>query len=203
MVKFDDTNNFDLWRCKVFDTLNAKNLESLELQEKPAEMKEKVWKKMNRTTCGVFRSCLTQNLKYDVMNETSTKNIWETLANKYLTKSSENHLHLKRRIYCFQLKRGISISDHININTKFLADLTNVDVVIKNEDKALILLSSLLDVEYETFLLTLINEKISLSYSEVTIALVNLELRRKARESSSYDTLTEVLVARGSSPNRK
>ena len=34
--------------------------------------------------------------------------------------------------------------------TKLLADLANVDEVIKDEDKALILLSSLLDEEYET-----------------------------------------------------
>ena len=26
VVKFDDTNNFDMWRCKVMDALNAQNL---------------------------------------------------------------------------------------------------------------------------------------------------------------------------------
>ena len=50
-----------------------------------------------------------------------------------------------------------------------------MDVVIKDEDKILILLSSLIDEEYETFVLTLINEKTSLSYVEVTSTLVNLE----------------------------
>jgi len=96
-----------------------------------------------------------------------------------LTKSVENRLHLKRRLYHFQLKRGTFISDHINIYTKFLADLTNLNVVIVDEDKALILLSSLPDEGYETFVLTLINERISLSYSEMTTALVNIELRKK------------------------
>jgi len=85
---------------------------------------------MNKTTCEVIRSCLSQDLKYDVMIETSVKKIWETLVNKYLTNSVENRLHLKRRLYHFQLKRGVSISDHINTYTKLLADLTNVDVVI-------------------------------------------------------------------------
>jgi len=28
---------------------------------------------MNGTMCGVIRSCLTHDLKYDVMNETSVK----------------------------------------------------------------------------------------------------------------------------------
>ena len=26
MVKFDGTNNFDMWRCEVMDVLNAQNL---------------------------------------------------------------------------------------------------------------------------------------------------------------------------------
>ena len=99
---------------------------------------------MNRTVCGVIRSYLTQDLKYDMMNETSAKSIWEILAGKYLTKSIKNRLHL-RRLNRFQLKRGTFISDHINIYTKLLTDLAYLDVVIEDENKALILLSSLPD----------------------------------------------------------
>ena len=73
--------------------------------------------------------------------------------------------------------------------------------MIEDEDKALILLSSLLNKGYETFVLTLINERTSLSYSEVTAALVNLELRGKDKGCSTSDTSTEVLTARESSPN--
>ena len=52
-----------------------------------------------------------------------------------------------------------------------------MDKVIKNEDKTLIMLSSLLDDDYETFILTLINDKQSLSYNEVSTALIYHELR--------------------------
>ena len=155
---------------------------------------------MNRTACGVISSYLTQDLKYDVMNETSTKSIWEILASKYLTKSVENRLHLKRRLYHFQMKGGIFISDHINNYKKLLADLTNLNVVIEDEDKALILLSSLPDEGYETFVLTLINRRTSLSYNEVITALVNLELRK---ESSSCSTSGKVLATRGRSPKQR
>ena len=55
----------------------------------------------------------------------------------------------------------------MNNYTKLLADLANVDVVIEEEDKALILLSSLPDEDCETFILTLINGKQSLGYNEV------------------------------------
>jgi len=89
---------------------------------------------MSRTACGVNRSYLTRDLKYDMTNETSAKKIWETLASKYLTKSVKNCLHLKMRFYHFQLKRGISVSNHINIYTKLLTNLAYLDVVIEDEN---------------------------------------------------------------------
>jgi len=45
----------------------------------------------------------------------------------------------------------------MNNYTKLLTELVNVDVSIEEEDKALILLNSRPDEEYETFVLTLIN----------------------------------------------
>jgi len=57
-------------------------------------------------------------------------------------------------------------------------DLANVDEVIKEEDVALILLSTLSDKDYESFVITLINGKQSLSYNEISSALVYHELRR-------------------------
>jgi len=63
---------------------------------------------------------------------------------------------------------------------KLLVDLANMKVVIEDEDKKLILLSSLPEKDYETFVLTLINNKQALSYNEVFFsALVNHKLRRK------------------------
>jgi len=65
------------------------------------------------------------------------------------------------------------------------------------------LLSSLPDEGYETFVLTLINGRTSLGYKEVTTALVNLELKRRDKECSTSDTSAEVLAARGSTPNQR
>ena len=54
------------------------------------------------------------------MNEIFVKKILEFIASKYLTKSVENRLHLKKKLYRFQLKGEVSISDHINNYTKLL-----------------------------------------------------------------------------------
>ena len=42
VVKFDDMNNFDMWRREVMNALTTSNLEdSLRLKEKPEETSEK------------------------------------------------------------------------------------------------------------------------------------------------------------------
>ena len=82
-------------------------------------------------------SYLTQDIKYHVLYETSAKKMWEILEKKYLTKSIESRLLLKRRLYRFQLKKELSIAEHMNNYTKLLTDLVNVDMDIEEQDKAL------------------------------------------------------------------
>ena len=60
VVKFNGTNNFGMWRCEVIDALNASNLEdTLRLEKKRSTTTEEEWEKMNRSACGLIRSCLT------------------------------------------------------------------------------------------------------------------------------------------------
>ena len=67
----------------------------------------------------------------------------------------------------------------MNNYKKLLTDLINVDVDIKEKDKTLILLNSLPYEEYETFILTLINGRQSLNHNDVSVALVNSEIRER------------------------
>ena len=87
---------------------------------------------------------------------------------KVSTKNVESRLQLKSKFYRFQMPRGCSINGH-SINghmisyRKLLTDLVNVDVEINEEDKAVILLNSLPRKEYETFTLTFLNGRKSLT----------------------------------------
>ena len=63
VVKFNGTNNFGIWRCEVMDALTESNLEdTLRLEKKHASTTEEDWEKMNRTACGLIKSCLTQEV---------------------------------------------------------------------------------------------------------------------------------------------
>ena len=54
------------------------------------------------------------------------KSLWKKLEDKYMTKSIENHLYLKRKLSRFQYVEGTSIINHLNMFNKLLADLLNL-----------------------------------------------------------------------------
>ena len=121
VVKFDGKNNLGMWRCEVMDALTTSNIEdTLRLEKKRASITEEDWDKMNRTTCGLIRSCLTQDITYHVLHETSSRHLWEILEKKYLTKSIESRLQLNSKLYSFQIQIGCSINERLNRYTKFL-----------------------------------------------------------------------------------
>ena len=131
VVKFDGKNNFGTWICEVMGALTALNLEDTkQLEKKRNSTVEEDRDKMNWTACGLITSCLTQDIKYHVLHETSVRHLWEILEKKYLMKNIELRLQLKRRLYRFQMKREISIDEHINSYAKLLIDLVNMDVKI-------------------------------------------------------------------------
>ena len=76
-----------------------------------------------------------------------------------------------------------------------------MDVGIEEEDKALILLNSLPGKVYETFILTLINEKQSLNNSDVSAAVVNYEVRRKDKQFSSSSIVDCLKITKDKSSN--
>ncbi|CAL9027138.1 unnamed protein product [Prunus brigantina] len=123
-------------------------------RDKPEDIDDKQWTRINLHACATIRSFLDKELKYPYMKETSAKKLWRKLEEKYMTKSAENRLFLKKRLFRFQYRSGISMHEHLNDYNKILADLANLDVQIPDEDKALCLLNSLPD-DYDHLTTTL------------------------------------------------
>ncbi|KAM5552956.1 hypothetical protein ABKV19_025277 [Rosa sericea] len=197
--KFDGTNNFGMWQCEMMDVLCQQELD-IALEDKPEDMNEKEWKQINKWACGSIRLCLAKDMKFFIMKETSAKELWKKLEDQYMTKSAENRFHLKRRLFRFNYRQGISMSEHISDFNKILADLANLDVQISDEDKALCLLNSLPD-EYEHLITTLLHGKEVVKFDDVCNSLINNECRKK--EKQLQKVTGEALVARGRSGDRK
>ena len=95
-----------------------------------------------------------------------------------MTKSVENHLYMKKKLFRFQYCAGISMFEHLNDYNKILADLQNLEVDISSEDKALLLLNSLPD-NYDHLITTLLYGKDEINFDDVSNALTNNEYRIK------------------------
>ena len=108
---------------------------------------------------------------------------------------------MKKKLYRFTYTHGMSMNDHVNLFNKILAELLNLDERFEDEDKALLLLNSLLD-EYDHFTTTLLHRKNNITFDAVCSALYNSDIRKK--DMKDYrDTVAEALIARGHSQSHK
>nr|TKR78591.1 hypothetical protein D5086_0000281560 [Populus alba] len=198
--KFDGKGNFGMWKCEVMDMLVQMNLD-FTLEDKPEDLDEKSWERINRLACSSIRLCLVKDQKYAFSEQNSAKELWQALEDKFMKKSIENRLYLKKRIFRFQHKKGTSMNEHLNDFNKMIADLKNLDVEIDDEDKALLLLNSLPDT-YEHLVTTLLYGKEKIKFIDVSNALVNNEYRKKDQIVHKEST-SEALTVRGRTNPRR
>ena len=76
--KFDGTNNFGMWLCKVMDVLVQQELD-IALKDKLEGMSDKYWEKINRQACSNIYLHLAEDQKYFVMREMKAKELWKKL----------------------------------------------------------------------------------------------------------------------------
>ncbi|KAB2613130.1 retrotransposon protein [Pyrus ussuriensis x Pyrus communis] len=187
-----------MWQCEVKDVLIQQGL-LVVLEDMPMSMKKEEWQRLNAHACSTIRLCLGKAQKFGVMNISSAKELWDTLESKYLKKSAENRLYLKSKLYRFQYKEGTKMIDHLEEFNKMIAELLNLEKKIKDEDKALILMNSLLE-SYESFVTTWIYGRETINFDEISSAVMNHEVRNLDRqERNNYESL----MVRGRSKERK
>ena len=99
---------------------------------------------MQAQACATIRLCLSDQIMYHVMDETSPKKIWDKLEEQFMSKTLTRKLYLKQKLYGLKMQEGSDLAEHINVFNQLIADLGKVDVKIDDEDSASILLCSLL-----------------------------------------------------------
>ncbi|KAE8674962.1 hypothetical protein F3Y22_tig00111708pilonHSYRG00377 [Hibiscus syriacus] len=77
-----------------------------------------------------IRSCLSREQKYGYKNETSASKMWKALEEKFMKKSSQNRLHMKKRLFRFDYQPGTNEFEHLE--TTLLHGKDNV--TLKDKD---------------------------------------------------------------------
>src|SRR5436189_2232937 len=140
--KFDGKINFLLWKMRVTSLLVKEgSYQALqEIRKKPSTMDEDDWKEIDVKAKATIILCLSDEVLYNVLNEDTAAGMWNRLESLYMTKSLSNKLYMKKQLYCLRVAEGTPILQHLNDFNKIMLAL---EVKMEEEDKALILLSSL------------------------------------------------------------
>ncbi|CAL9015226.1 unnamed protein product, partial [Prunus brigantina] len=146
-----------------------------------------------------IRHCIADNIINNFMDEDSPPALWGKLEKLYIAKSLTNKLHLKRQLYKLKMEEGGNLMDHMNVFNGCIDQLRKVDVKIEEEDKALILLTSLPD-SYENLVTTLLYGKDTVSLEQVQTSLVSHDIQKKRTRDDGHET---ALAVQGGNHGRK
>lgn len=133
----------------------------------------------------VILLCLGDEVLREVTEKTTALSLWNKLEGLCLKKSLANRLYLKKTLYTIHMEDGKDLRRHMDDFNKIILDLKNIDIMIDEEDHAILLLSSL-PKTYDHFVDTMLYEKESLTIAEVKSALNSKELQRKHKNKGGY-----------------
>ena len=199
--KFTGKNDFGLWRLKMRALLVQQGLQDALLGEKnlPSTMQEKQKIELLEKAHSAIILSLGDTVLREVAKAESTAEVWLKLESLYMTKSLANRLHKKIKLYTFKMTPGMSIEEHLDHFNKIILDLENIDIIISDEDKAILLLTSL-DASYTNMKDAIMYGRDSLTFDEVQSILHARELQK---QEESKEESGEGLNIRGRSEKRE
>ena len=83
-----------------------------------------------------------------------------------MTKSLSDKLFMKKQLYSLRMKEGTPILQHLNAFNRILSDLSGLEVELEEEDKTLLLLSSL-PSSYDHLTTTIVYGKKTLELEDI------------------------------------
>ncbi|KAH9806495.1 hypothetical protein KPL71_002780 [Citrus sinensis] len=130
---------------------------------------------------------LGDSILREISEEKTTLGIWNKVETPCMKKSLAHRLFLKKRLYTFSMREGVTIQDHIDTFNKIILDPEMVEnVKICDEDKAFFLLSSL-PKSYEGFVDTMLYGRTTLTLEDVKASLSSKEIQKNNELETSND----------------
>lgn len=145
--RFDGKGDFSLWKKKIKALLVqqkvAKALDKkidLFATLKPEEIEE-----MKDIAFSTIILYLAVNVLRQINDAKSANVVWTQLNAIYLTKSLTNKLYIKKRFFGFKIDSSKDQEHNLDEFNRILLDLSNIGETMSNENKAIILMNSLLE----------------------------------------------------------
>ena len=124
---------------------------------------------------------LAKNVVFNIVNEKTTARLIRALSNMYEKPSAANKVYLIRQLVNTKMRKGASVTNHVNEFNSILSRLGSVDINFEDEVKALLLLSSL--PESWSGFVTAVSSSTGtgkLSFKSIRDLILGEEIRRKS-----------------------
>jgi len=105
-----------------------------------------------------------------------------------MTKRLSNKLYLKKQLYDLRMNEGTTVLEHLNFFNKIIYELLTVEVNIDEENKVLIVLSSLPE-SYDHIITTMLYGKKTLILEEITLTLLSNEIKKRLNQEQTRSSL--------------
>lgn len=127
--------------------------------------------------------CLADQVLLEICNETMVKGLWKKLKKTYIDKNMTNKLWLKKKLYSLRILEGGNLISHLQKFNQICLNVMSLDMNINEEDRALLLLCSLLG-SLDSLITTLVYRKDILVYEKVVGVLRSNVQREKIFKKS-------------------
>jgi hypothetical protein len=141
-----------------------------------------------------IRLCLTYEVLFNIVEETTTTGLWIKLESLYMKNNLSKNIFLKRQLYKLRVKEGTKIVDHLNVFNTMICQLTNMEVKFEDEENTVTLLCLLPESWNHLVTTVWFNTTDAIDYDIVMGALLSEEIRKTYSKETST---TESMVVRG------
>ncbi|KAE8703180.1 BTB/POZ domain-containing protein [Hibiscus syriacus] len=210
-TKFDiekfNGRNFSLWKLKMKAILRKDGC-LLAISERPVDFTDdNKWIEMDGNAMANFHLALAYEVLSSIEEKKTAKEIWDHLTKLYEATSLHNKIFLKRKLYTLRMSESTSVKEHLNTLNTLFSQLTSLSCKIGEQERAELLLQSLLD-SYDQLIINLTNSNVtSLVFDGVAAAVLQEENRHKNKEDrqknlQQAEALTTMTTMRGRSTER-
>ena len=199
--RFDGKGDFGLWRRRMYAILVQQKVAKALKGEKelPSTLTADQKSEMMELAFSTLTLHLDDKVLREVSNETTASGLWLKLEQLYMTKSLQDRIYLKGKLFGFKMSESKSIAENLDDFNKLILDLADIEIKIDDEDKAVIILNSL-PKSFSNFVDTMKYGRESLTLEDVQVALKSKELDIKLGKDSHNSG--EGLTVRGRTEKR-
>lgn len=193
MVDKFDGSNFDLWRTQMTGYLRLKSLDKPLEGDKPQDMSQFDWDKLDMQALLAIRRTLARSVKDKVKSKTTSIGIMKALSEKYEKPRAVQKLNMMKRLFNLKMDEQYgSVNQHLDDVNELVEKLRSLEINFDEDIKAYCLLSSMPDSWDATVTgICSSSGNKKLVYSDVCDALLREEIRRRNQVGEHLESASQ------------